>query len=71
MGFIAKKKVTMSMKEAEAYKALAEGKAAIVTAWMPLLLLVAGAGITILILCVGDDLTILRPVVEIVTALLK
>jgi hypothetical protein len=71
MGFIAKKKVTMSMKEAEAYKALAEGKAAIVTAWMPLLLLVAGAGITILILCVGDDLTILRPVVEIVSALLK
>ncbi|WP_079504784.1 hypothetical protein [Mesobacillus jeotgali] len=63
------KKKPMSRKQALAYKTQQEGKAVLVTAWMPAILLVAGAGILFLFLHTGVDLSQLAPLAEIISAL--
>jgi len=68
---VAKKKLPMSLREAKAYKMLAEGRAAMVTAWMPLVLLVAGAGLLFLARWLGLDLSMLQAVVEMVSTVLQ
>lgn len=59
----------MSHKEALAYKTKQEGKAVMITALMPLLLLVAVAGFITLALLAGVDLSQLAPLAEIISAL--
>lgn len=64
-----KKRRSLSPQEANAYKAKKEGQAALVTAWMPLILLVAVFGISALFIALGVDLSGLKPVIELLAAL--
>lgn len=59
---------SLSLKEASAYKAQAEGKAALVTAWMPLILLVAGSCIIALCLLLGLDTSKIKPLADLISA---
>lgn len=63
------KKKPMSVKEALAFKTQQEGKAVVITAWMPAILLVAGAGILFLFALTGVDLSQLAPLADIISAL--
>ncbi|KAB2329427.1 hypothetical protein [Bacillus mesophilum] len=65
------RKKSMSEKEANAYKVQAEGKAALVAAWVPFLTrLVTVAGLVVLAL-LGMDAGPLKPVLDLVTSFMQ
>ncbi|WP_147534501.1 hypothetical protein [Bacillus marasmi] len=67
---ISSKKNT-SLKEASAYKTRAQGRAELVKAWMPLMLLVTAIGALAIALICGVDVTQLVPVVPIFQEIAK
>ncbi|MCL6573979.1 MAG: hypothetical protein K6T88_20230 [Bacillus sp. (in: Bacteria)] len=64
-------KKTTSLKEANAYKNRAQGRAELVKAWMPLMLLVTAIGALAVALACGADLSQLVPVVPIFQEITK
>lgn len=59
-----RKKENMSINEARAYKTKAEGQALLISAWMPLLMLVPLVIIVVVCLCFGIDLMNLKLIGE-------